>query len=1159
MEIIDGVNIPDELMEAHNRGELVFFVGAGASMAPPTNFPSYRQLAEELAEEAGYEKPKKSDLEHLDSFIGSLSDDGITAHEYVKQRFRGEGAEFNDEHAAIMSLAGSRPPARIVTTNYDDFLARAAEEKEIEIGRPYYAPAFPPGHDFQGLLHLHGSVKSDAKDLVLDDRDFGRAYLTEGWAARFLVELFQKYTVLFIGYSVNDPIMRYLALGMPEQNKKRYAFVGDSELDEEAKEKYKRLHIETITYPVVEGNHSSLTKALKQWDKISRYSVAENRKCFCSIVRKGIPDNKVDADVIRKGLLNEACLNDFIGMAKSVEWLKWVKEQGLFPWLFNGKEAKNNIEKKACEWLAQFCYTEDGEKVILDYLACCKQRISKAMYKELASTVWGIDGKKRQILETVLRTSIPGITCGFANRFYDAYGQMGMPKTALEWRLFLQPYLVLDYKDVSSIGIEKPLMQPKIKVKCDAGWHGYEDDLEEICRQCAASNDILLQFENSLCEASVLLNNYHDSDLAEGYLSSGIHDLEKNDFSFLMDPGIEFVIKVLKEVARSCDAKNVLIERWQGYGHVIFTRLALYAVVQSDWIPDRKIRWMLQNDCLNYYLYGDDTIDYVASIFDDFSPEIHDELLKYFKESGGKAGIDGCQRFLYYLLGKIDWLEGRSLYESIYGTGSLADKNKLVSVGSGASEIGEKELALLLASDPDAAIDAILRLPRRYDDFESLNFETVIERVIPPFCMNNISRIRSVCQALSSKIDQDNKKVSILMETLVMSIDSLDLEECRASIFEAIQDEKWEMLGVGVLSQLLCQQISSFGYKYSEDEFRISNVFAINIMKKYSPDFECADKSLESVKRAWPYKMVDYWVKRCKCVYGKSVIGKGLPEEMDSALNILLSGSADARLCAKMGLLYYAGYFYGIDKKYANDNLLGLLNDDETRDLSWRIMLGNPNANLRRFVMKYSVIVSLTKEIPPAEEKFKKKLYEFAVMVMSDASLKCASFDNLFMKIISKDNRENDLNLFSDVFYKFYSKGFNGRSSRNIWDKWISKYYAKRMSGWPCIASSYERKRLIDAIAFLGEAIEDAMKLVPEEMLTSMSSEDYFVAVDEECVTDPNALSAYYIWRIEHLPKTVDINRVRLSYLLWHLKKYMSEENISEITAKAKSLGYVER
>lgn len=1158
MEIIDGVNIPDELMEAHNRGELVFFVGAGASMAPPTNFPSYRQLAEELAEEAGYEKPKKSDLEHLDSFIGSLSDDGITAHEYVKQRFRGEGAEFNDEHAAIMSLAGSRPPARVVTTNYDDFLACAAKTEGIEIERQYYAPAFPPGHDFQGLLHLHGSVKGDAKYLVLDDRDFGRAYLTEGWAAHFLVELFQNYTVLFIGYSVNDPIMRYLALGMPEQNKKRYAFVGDSELNEDVKEKYERLHIETITYPVVGGEHSSLAKALKQWDENARSSVFERRTRFRSILEKGIPIRKTDIDYVKESLLEEAFVDDFASLARDANWLVWAREQNLFPWIFSDEEPKNKTERRICEWVALLCVEDGGDKIILNYLAYCEQRISKAIFEELASMVSHVGEEKCRALETVLRTSIPGITCGFADHS-KAYREMGMPKTALGWRLLLQPYLVLDYKDLSSIKNEKSLKKPCAKVKCDAGLLGYEGDLEEICGLCIASNDTLLQFENSLCEASDLLNDYYGSDLVEGYLSSDIRDLEKDDFSFHMDSGIQFVIKVLKEVARSYNAKDVLIERWQGYGHVIFTRLALYVVVQSDWIPDRKIRWMLQNDCLNYYLYGDDTIDYVASIFDDFSPEIHDELLKYFKESGGKVGIDGCQRFLYYLLGKIDWLEGRSLYESIHGTGSLTNKNKLVSVESGASEIGEKELALLLASDPDAAIDAILRLPRRYDDFESLNFETVIERVIPPFCMNNISRIRSVCQALSSKIDQDNKKVSILMETLVMSIDSLDLEECRANIFEAIQDEKWEMLGVGVLSQFLCQQISSFGYKYSEDEFRISNVFALNIMKKYSPDFECADKSLESVKRAWPYKMVDYWVKRCKCVYGKSVIEKGLPEEMDSALNILLSGSADARLCAKMGLLYYAGYFYGIDKKYANDNLLGLLNDDETRDLSWRIMLGNPNANLRRFVMKYSVIVSLTKEIPSAEEKFKKKLYEFAIMVMSDASLKCASFDNLFMKIISKDNRENDLNLFSDVFYKFYSKGFNGCSSRNIWDKWISKYYAKRMSGWPCIASSYERKRLIDAIAFLGEAIEDAMKLVPEEMLTSMSSEDYFVAVDEECVTDPNALSAYYIWRIEHLPKTVDINRVRLSYLLWHLKKYMSEENISEITAKAKCLGYVER
>ena len=42
-----------------------------------------------------------------------------------------------------------------------------------------------------------------AKDMVLTDADFGRAYLTEGWAQRFLVDVFREFTVLFIGYSLS--------------------------------------------------------------------------------------------------------------------------------------------------------------------------------------------------------------------------------------------------------------------------------------------------------------------------------------------------------------------------------------------------------------------------------------------------------------------------------------------------------------------------------------------------------------------------------------------------------------------------------------------------------------------------------------------------------------------------------------------------------------------------------------------------------------------------------------------------------------------------------------------------------------------------------------------------------------------------------------------
>jgi hypothetical protein len=55
------------------------------------------------------------------------------------------------------------------------------------------------------------------QDIVLTDSDFGRAYLTEGWARRFLVDLFRHFTVLFVGYSHSDTVMHYLARALPEQ------------------------------------------------------------------------------------------------------------------------------------------------------------------------------------------------------------------------------------------------------------------------------------------------------------------------------------------------------------------------------------------------------------------------------------------------------------------------------------------------------------------------------------------------------------------------------------------------------------------------------------------------------------------------------------------------------------------------------------------------------------------------------------------------------------------------------------------------------------------------------------------------------------------------------------------------------------------------------
>ena len=66
--------------------------------------------------------------------------------------------------------------------------------------------------------------------MVLTHRDFGKAYLTEadGWARRFLVDLFANQTVLFVGYSHSDIIMTYLTPSLPPyEGQRRFALIGD--------------------------------------------------------------------------------------------------------------------------------------------------------------------------------------------------------------------------------------------------------------------------------------------------------------------------------------------------------------------------------------------------------------------------------------------------------------------------------------------------------------------------------------------------------------------------------------------------------------------------------------------------------------------------------------------------------------------------------------------------------------------------------------------------------------------------------------------------------------------------------------------------------------------------------------------------------------------
>ena len=187
-----------------------------------------------------------------------------------------------DLHHYLLRLYSHKDSARIVTTNFDLLFEHAAEGAFTPQIQVFKAPALPLGREFNGIVHLHGSV-DHPRDMVLTDSDFGRAYLTEGWARRFLLDLFRSFTILFVGYSHNDTVMNYLARALPpSETAPRFALTSD------LGSPWQSLGIHPIIYPNSPADdHRALYTGLEGLSNHARRGVLDWRREITDIAIKG--------------------------------------------------------------------------------------------------------------------------------------------------------------------------------------------------------------------------------------------------------------------------------------------------------------------------------------------------------------------------------------------------------------------------------------------------------------------------------------------------------------------------------------------------------------------------------------------------------------------------------------------------------------------------------------------------------------------------------------------------------------------------------------------------------------------------------------------------------------------------------------------------------
>ncbi|HEL3634544.1 TPA: SIR2 family protein [Stenotrophomonas maltophilia] len=295
--IVDGPDIPEALLQAHEEGRVVFFCGAGVSY--PSGLPGFKGLVEQIYASNGtsFTDIERAAFDHskfdatLDLLERRLPGQRLAVRralvKSLRPKLRRKGAI--DTQAALLRLARSRDGAlRLVTTNFDRTFHAAAKR----MGQPFPAyPApmlpIPKSSRWDGLVFLHGLLPESEDDaalhrLVATSGDFGLAYLTERWAARFVSELFRNYVVCFIGYSIDDPVLRYMmdALAadrmLGEVTPQAWAF-GDCEAGKEHLKtiEWEAKGVRPILYRVQPAthDHSALHDTIRTWADVYRDGV----------------------------------------------------------------------------------------------------------------------------------------------------------------------------------------------------------------------------------------------------------------------------------------------------------------------------------------------------------------------------------------------------------------------------------------------------------------------------------------------------------------------------------------------------------------------------------------------------------------------------------------------------------------------------------------------------------------------------------------------------------------------------------------------------------------------------------------------------------------------------------------------------------------------
>lgn len=359
------VDFPEPVVAAARSRELVVFAGAGVSKGKPAGLPGFRALTKRIAGKSGESEldiKKALDSISPDEYLGRIKSQGTNVHALAAEELSKPGIRHTELHRVLLSLYPGPEAVRVVTTNFDRLFEQAVGDvfPAPSMPKTYSFPELPAGRDFQGIVHLHGDV-AHSSAMVLTDKDFGAAYLgRDPWAQRFVIDLLSTNTLLFVGYSGDDVIFRYLTRGLSsEESPRHFAMVrvGDEQ-------EWLTRGIQPVFYPTPTGDPSGiLCESLSSLAQHAGAGLAEQRSRIEKLARQSPSELDTEQiDLVVDALSDSVRRKFFTHAADSSEWIAWLDGKEYLDSLFMGKDLSEG-DLELARWLAQKFMRENTEEL----------------------------------------------------------------------------------------------------------------------------------------------------------------------------------------------------------------------------------------------------------------------------------------------------------------------------------------------------------------------------------------------------------------------------------------------------------------------------------------------------------------------------------------------------------------------------------------------------------------------------------------------------------------------------------------------------------------------------------------------------------------------------------------------------------------------------